>query len=83
MATYYFKLLGGTGDRAEADIDIPFDVLVKDVKNMVRQAFRIVPGMSLDLMVKGKKLSDDQKWGMTDAKPNSSSAILVIGHRTD
>ena len=83
MPSYFFKLLGGFGDRAEVDIDIDFDLSVAQVKDLVRKALRVVPNMGIELMVKGKKLSDGQKWGMTDASPNSTSPILVIGHRND
>jgi hypothetical protein len=82
MPTYFFKLLSGVGDRSEADIDIDFDMYVKKVKELVREKFKIVPTLALDLMVKGKKLKEDQKWGIQDVRPVKDT-VLVIGHRIE
>jgi hypothetical protein len=82
MPVYFFKLLGGVGDRAETEINVDFDASVVDVKEMIRKTFKIAPMLSIELMSRGKKLSDDMKWGLVDARPMKDT-VLVIGHRED
>lgn len=82
MADYIFKLLGGITETSELDIEIEYDLTVAQVKEIVRKAFKIAPMLSLDLMVRGKKLRDDTKFGNCDARPGKDT-ILVIGHRED
>ena len=80
MPEYMFKLLGGFGDRAEADLTVQYENTVAEVKEIVRSAFKLIPSMQLELMVGGRKLPDDKTWGSTDAKPMKTT-VLVIGHR--
>ncbi len=80
MAVYYFKLLGGFGDRSETSISLDFDLSVAEVKEIVKKEFKVLPQLEIDFMVGGRKLPDDMKWGMTDVKPMKTN-VLVIGHR--
>jgi hypothetical protein len=82
MTYFLFKLLGGVGDRSEAEIDVDFDLDVQGVKELVKRAFKIIPTMSVDFMIGGRKVSDSTSWGMAviDIKPEKDT-ILVIGHR--
>jgi len=82
MADYVFKLLGGISETSELEIEVEYDLTVAQVKELVRKAFKIAPMLSIDLMAKGKKLSDDSKFGNCDARPLKDT-ILVIGHRND
>ena len=82
MPEFTFKLLGGIGDRAEIELEIPFDATVTKVKEMVRNTFKIAPMISIELMAGGKKLTDGMGWAMVNARPGKDT-ILVIGHRAD
>jgi hypothetical protein len=82
MPDFIFKLLGGVGERSEIEIDIPFEANVRQVKDLVRNAFKIAPMISIELMAGGKKLHDDTNWAMVPARPMKDT-ILVIGHRND
>ena len=83
MGIYNFKLLGGyADDRSENEIEIPFEATVAQVKEKVRTTFKIAPMLSIELMFKGIKLKDDEKWGMLTVHPRRDT-ILVIGHRND
>ena len=43
MAVYYFKLLGGFGDRSETSISLDFDLSVAEVKEIVKKEFKVLP----------------------------------------
>lgn len=82
MALYIFKLLGGTGERSELEIEVPMDKNVAAVKEIIRKEFHIAPMISIDLMAGGKKLSDTMNWPMVPARPIKDT-ILVIGYRNE
>jgi hypothetical protein len=83
MGVFHFKLLGGFGDeRSENDIQIPFEATVEQVKEKIRTAFKIAPGLIIELMFQGKNLQNHEKWGMLSVRPLKDT-ILVIGHRND
>lgn len=61
MPSIHFKLMGIIGDKGERQllIDSYDNPNVKEVKEMVKKEFKIVPNAKIAFLVNGKRFGDD------------------------
>lgn len=59
MPSITFKLMGIISDSGERQILIDSESTLKEVKNIVRKSFKLVPNSKISFLHQGKRYSDD------------------------
>jgi hypothetical protein len=78
MVNYLFKLMGVMSETAEKMIDVETNDTVQDVKEKLRQAYKLAPIFTIELLVDGAKLVDRHMFNRIGINPKKQKILVIV-----